>query len=195
MIWWLSLSVVLVAGGTLLSLIVHGAVDSRLHIFFIVFIVPAACLICLLGLLIAAIRKGPHQLASVLLALLGFVAISASLERNEETLRPFFRWFLWSREYKAEVMSQPDPANGEFQHSVWDTWGFVPTGFTTTYLVFDPTDSLANAAKSTVPVRLSGIPCEVPSVFRLEKQWYAVRFFTDEDWRNCPSSTPRANRQ
>jgi len=193
MIWWLPLFVVLVAGGTLLWLIIHGAVDSRLHIFFVVFIVPAACLICLLGLLVAAIRKRPHQFVSVLLALLGFVAISASLERNEETLRPFVRWFLWSRQYKAEVMGQPDAANGEFKHSVWDRWGFVSTGFTTTYLVFDPTDSLANAAKSTVPVRFSGIPCEVPGVFRLEKQWYAVRFFTSEDWRNCPSSTPRVN--
>jgi hypothetical protein len=33
MVWWLPLSVVLVAGGILLSLIIHGAVDSRLHIF------------------------------------------------------------------------------------------------------------------------------------------------------------------
>ena len=63
------------------------------------------------------------------------------------------------------------------------------------HLVFDPTDSLANAVNSTVPVRLSGIPCEVPGVSRLEKQWYAVRFFTSEDWRNCPSSPPRVNRQ
>jgi hypothetical protein len=127
-------------------------------------------LICLLGLLIAAIRKRPHQFVSVLLALLGFVAISASLERNEATQRPFFRWFLWSREYKAEVMSQPDPANGEFKHSVLDTWGFVPTGFTTTYLVFDPTDSLANAAKSTVPVRFSGNQINHPRLLELYRK-------------------------
>jgi hypothetical protein len=126
-----------------------------------------------------------------LLALVGFVAISWSLDRNEGTLRPFLRWLLWSRRYKAELMAEPDPPTGELKHIAWDTWGFVPTGFDIVYLVFDPTDSLANAAKFKTPGRFGGIPCEVPRVVRLEKQWYAVNFYTDEEWGNCLDGEPR----
>ena len=35
-------------------------------------------------------------------------------------------------------MTQPDPTNGDLKHMEWDAWGFVPSGFTVTYLVFRP---------------------------------------------------------
>ena len=188
-IWWLPLSVVVGAGITLLSLMIHGT--DRVHgtIMYFRIIVPGVFLVCFLWLLVAFLRKRKRQCISVLLALLGFAAISGALQRNEPTLRPSLRWFLWSRQYKAEVLAQPDPSNQEFKHVVWDTWGFAQTGFYLTYVVFDPNDSLANAARSQAPGRFGGIPCEVPSVVRLEKQWYAVRFYADEDWVNCHSRT------
>lgn len=133
--------------------------------------------------------KRTRQCISVLLALVGFAAVSGALKRNEQTLRPSLRWFVWSRQYKAEVLAQADPANQEFKHVIWKTWGFAQTGFNVTYVVFDLNDSLANAARSQAPGRFSGIPCEGPSVVRLERQWYAVRFYTEENWVNCHSRT------
>jgi hypothetical protein len=91
-------------------------------------------------------------------------------------------------------MTQADPTDGNLKHVVWDTWGFIPSGFNVTYLVFDPNDSLATAAKAAGPGRFGGIPCAVPRVFRLEKQWYGVRFYTDEDWHNCASGEPQVRR-
>jgi len=90
-------------------------------------------------------------------------------------------------------MTQPAPANGEFKHLEWDSWGIVPSGFTLTYLVFDPSDSLASAAKTKLAGKFNGIPCEVPGVLRLEKQWYSVKFYTDEGWRDCASSVSRGS--
>jgi hypothetical protein len=124
-IWWLPLSVVLDAAITLLSLMIHGTDRIDGQILYFRFIVPGVFLVCLLWLLVASIRKRTLQCISVLPALVGFAAVSCALRRNEPTLRPSLRWFFWSRQYKAEVLAQPDPANREFKHVVWDTWGFV----------------------------------------------------------------------
>lgn len=167
---------------------IHSADSPLLYIFFIV---PVVCFVCLLLLLAAAIRKRPRQGLSVLLALVGFLTISWGLDRNEGTLRPLLRWLLWSRRYQAELTAAPDPVKGELKHVVWDTWGFVPSGFDVVYLVYDPSDSLATAAKSKSPGRFAGIPCEVPRVLRLERQWYAVDFYTDQKWGDCPPNDAR----
>jgi hypothetical protein len=62
-----------------------------------------------------------------------------------------------------------------------DGWGFAGSD-TVVYVVFDPTNSLAGAAKSRAPGKFKGIPCEVSRVRRLESQWYSVVFYTDTDW-------------
>ena len=191
-IWWLPLFIVLGGGITLALLMTHGIDRMAGQILYVRFIQPGVLLGCLLWMVVTAIRKRARQCISVLLSVIGFVAVSGVLQRNEPTLRPSLRWFLWSREYKAEVLTQPDPANQEFKHVIWDTWGFVQTGFNVTYLVFDPNDSLENAARAEEPGRYDGIPCEVFSVARLEKQWYAVSFNADENWVNCPhTASPR----
>jgi hypothetical protein len=191
LIWWLPLAAVIAAGVVLLSLMVNGANDSFL---FVMLIAPSVIFIGLLCLLVGAIWKRPRLCLSVSLALVGFVAILWSLERNEETVRPFIRWHLWSHQYKVELMTQPDPTNGDLQHMEWDAWGFVPSGFNVTYLVFDPSDSLAIPAKARTQGRLAGIPCAVQRVFRLENKWYGVRFYTDEDWHNCPAGESQVRR-
>ena len=42
-------------------------------------------------------------------------------------------------------------------------------------------DSLSAASQEHRAGSFSGIPNEVPLVERLEKDWYAVRFYTDEE--------------
>jgi hypothetical protein len=99
-------------------------------------------------------------------------------------IRDFARWTVWSRDYKAQVLAQAPPANGELKHIAWDGWGFVGMD-TEVYLVFDPSDALSTAASSRRPGSFSGIPCKVPLVRRLERDWYTVLFYTDQSWGQC----------
>jgi len=183
--WRLPLFVVVGASIALLSMMVYSPYGDLLYRLVI------GPLICLGLLLAAIIRKKPRQRLSILLALVAFLASSAALLKNEGTLRPSIRWQLWSHQYKAELLAQPTPAKSELKHVEWDGWGFVPSGNNVVYLVFDPTDSLAYAAKTRAPGRFNGLPCEVPLVRRLERQWYSVRFYTDEEWGQCSYSDRR----
>jgi hypothetical protein len=79
-------------------------------------------------------------------------------------------------------MAQPAPTDGELRHMEWEATGFAGVANNTIYLVFDPTDSLAVAAKNHSPGKFSGIPCEVVRILRLENHWYSVAFYTDEEW-------------
>ena len=63
--------------------------------------------------------------------------------------------------------------------------GFPGAGDTVVYLVFDPNNLLAAAARSQSPGKFGGIPCEVPSIRRMEGNWYTVRFYTETDWNHC----------
>ena len=113
------------------------------------------------------------------------VAASWLLFSVSDDIRTDGRWLIRSGRYKAAILSQPNSTNGELKHAEWDGWGFAGSGDTVVYLVFDPKDSLAAAAKSRSPGKYSGIPCEVPSVRRLENHWYTVLFYTDTDWNHC----------
>jgi hypothetical protein len=70
---------------------------------------------------------------------------------------------------------------GDLKHIEWDGWGWAGQD-TTVYLVFDLADSLSNAARNQRSGKFDGIPCEVPVVKQLEKNWYLVQFYTDEWW-------------
>jgi hypothetical protein len=111
-----------------------------------------------------------------------YVAVTAMFFMDYGQLRPILRWTLSSHRYKSELLAQPAPANGQLKHVEWESSGWGPIGPTIVYLVFDPADSLSAAAKSHRPGRFSGIPCEVPRVWRLESHWYAVTFYTEESW-------------
>jgi hypothetical protein len=138
-----------------------------------------------LVLLVVAIRKIRRQSLSVLSMLVVYCAVSWLLFRVSDDVRTDGRWFVQSKGYKAKVLAQPGSANGELKHVEWDGWGFAGSGDTTVYLVFDPNDSLATAAKSHSPGKFSGIPCEALRVRRLESNWYTVLFYTDTDWDHC----------
>jgi hypothetical protein len=82
-------------------------------------------------------------------------------------------------------MAQPTPPNGELRHIEWDGWGGFGAGDTVVYLVFDPDDSLAEPAHKHLSGKFKGIPCDVPKVHRLERNWYTVLYYTDYEWSNC----------
>jgi hypothetical protein len=176
---WVPLSCV-VAGACIVSasLMAYSAYGAFLYLLFSVPIVFT----CLVLLVSSAARKRPRQCLSLLLTLVVFLGGSWVLLKNEDNLRPSIRWLLWSRRFKAEVLAQPAPTNGELRHMEWEATGFAGVANNTAYLVFDPTDSLAVAAKSRLPGKFKGVPCEVPRVLRLESHWYSLAFYTDEEW-------------
>jgi hypothetical protein len=114
-----------------------------------------------------------------------FCALSWLMLRHSLDIRTSSRWLLRSKEYKAQMFAQPAPPPGQLRHMEWDGWGFIGAGDTVVYLVFDPADSLSDAARRKAPAKVSGVPCEIPGVRRLEDKWYTVRFYTDADWGHC----------
>lgn len=158
------------------------AYSAYAEFMYFLFFAPIVFLTCLVLLVAAAIRKRPRQCLSMLFTLVVFLGASWALLKNEGTIRPSIRWLLWSHRYKAEVLAQPSPANGELRHMEWEATGFASVANSTVYLVYDPTDSLAVAAKSHSPGKFGGMPCEVLRVLRLERHWYSVQFYTDESW-------------
>jgi hypothetical protein len=143
-----------------------------------------AVIVCWI-LLVLFFLKGRRQTLPALAMAVVFLCALWLLFHISDDVRTTGRWLIGSRRYKTEVLAQPKSANDELKHVEWDGWGFAGSGDTTVYLVFDPNDSLAVAAKSRSPGKFSGIPCEVPDVHRLEAHWYTVLFYTDTDWDHC----------
>ena len=99
------------------------------------------------------------------------------------------RWLFRGPHYQSEVLAQPPSQGKDLKHVEWDGWGIAGQE-TVVYLVFDPSDELSIAARSGGPGKFRGIPCEVPLVRRMEKNWYSVTFYTEEDWDHCGSNRP-----
>jgi hypothetical protein len=110
--------------------------------------------------------------------------IATAIAWSSHTIRSNARWFASSRRYKAEVLAHSS-VSGQLKHIEWDGWGGTPVGDWTVYLVFDPTDSLSAAARGRAAGKLSGIPCDVDEVRRLESHWYAVTLAMNEWWEQC----------
>ena len=146
-------------------------------------------LVCLILTVIAAIRKRRRRIILLLLATVAFVATAGVLDVGGKSLRSYLRWLLWSRRFKAEVLAQPAPSNGELRHMIWEETGFAGVANVTTYIAFDPSDALSNAH---LPGKVVGIPCTVLRALRLERHWYSVWFYTDETWSECPWSNKAA---
>jgi hypothetical protein len=97
----------------------------------------------------------------------------------------YVKWLGWSREYKKQVLEQPTPKNGDFKHIEWDGSGFAGVANNTAYLVFGPHDSLSTTAKDHLPLEVGGKSCDVWDIRRLERGWYAILFYTDQNWNDC----------
>jgi hypothetical protein len=155
-----------------------------LEIVYFFVLVPLIGLV-MLGIAIAnEIGKKSKRSLSILLALVAYCGSSWLLWKSSMDIRPAERWLLHSRTYKAEVLAQPSPKNGELQHMEWDGWGFAGSD-TVVYLVYDPNDSLVPAVRSHSSGNFKGIPCEVWHVRRLESNWYSVVFYTETAWNSC----------
>jgi hypothetical protein len=125
------------------------------------------------GLGVAFLASGT---AGLMLVIAAALLMSVGCQKSSDAAR----WLARSRNYKSEVLAQPT-AVGELKHIEWDGWGWGGQD-TTVYLVYDPADSLAAAAKGQKPGKFNGIPCEVLRVRRLESYWYTVQFYTNEFW-------------
>jgi hypothetical protein len=100
---------------------------------------------------------------------------------NFYEVRTTVKWLILSRHYKSAVLSQ-SATNAELRHIEWDGWGGTPVGDWTAYIVYDPTDSLSATSNSIMAAKYNGIPCNVISVRRLEKNWYSVVLDMNEFW-------------
>jgi hypothetical protein len=138
-------------------------------------------------LIIAAFRKKRRQFLLILSMATAYWVVSAALViyelKNPTAIRTTARWLASSRAYKEKVLSQSVPP-GELKHIEWDGWGWAGQD-TTMYLVFDPTDSLSEAALNHQSGKFNGAPCEVDRVRRLESNWYTVLLYTNEFWDRC----------
>lgn len=129
----------------------------------------------------AARARGRAFLYTSLVALL---VIAAATAWHSYTVRSSVRWFLHANKYKAYVLAQPG-ISGQLKHVEWDGWGGFPVGDWTVYVVSDPTDSLSASVGQHLTGKISGIPCDVDEVRRLENHWYSVTLAMNEWWEQC----------
>jgi hypothetical protein len=176
-----------VLAGLVLFVVIETC-QADLALLIYLFVVAILLLSCLVLLISVAISKNRRRYLQQLLTLTIILAISIAGfvfdHMNPIAIRSAARWLIWSRDYKAQVLKQTQPANGELKHIEWDGWGMFAQN-TSVFLVFDPTDSLSGAAKSHQKGKFDGIPCEVPLVRRLESHWYSVVFYTSQGWDEC----------
>jgi hypothetical protein len=146
-----------------------------------VFVVPALTVsfLVLAGFSRAKRRIQLFVFLAIALCLAWFLA------RNFMVVRTSIRWLLESGQYKAAVLALPEPTDGTMKHVEWDAWGFAGVGDTVIYLVFNPSDSLRNASRNKLAGKFNGIPCSVRKISQMDKHWYTVFFYTDEDWKHC----------
>jgi hypothetical protein len=154
-------------------------------LFLYLFLVGPVLIVFSIALAIYAfVGKGRRNRLTLLATWAAVWAVAALFFFYHAQVRTAARWLAWSHDYKEKVLAQKAPANGELRHTEWDAWGWGGED-TTVFLVFDPGDSLSSAASIHQPGKFDGIPCAVPEVSRLERQWYAVRFYTNQDWQRC----------
>src|ERR1700722_313340 len=164
-------------------------ISESWDVLYLFIIAPGLIIMGLCALIYAAFRKNLR--IAVMVAT--FWAVSAFLFLHSSDVRSPIKWFLWSHQYKAQVLAQPASPGEDFKHVEWDGWGWGGIN-TSVYLVFDPTDSLAGAARNDQSGKFNGIPCEVPWVRRMESHWYTAMFYTDKDWSGCDAAEKTSSR-
>ncbi len=179
--WWFWVCVAGCIALALTTLTFSGS--DYCAIFYVVVTVPLVIIV----LLVTSSRSRGKQRFGSLLALAMFVGFTALLATHFAQMRDAARWLVVGRAYKAEVLAQPSPAPGRLRHMEWEAWGAPGAGDTLVYLVSDPSDSLAMAAKSKTSGKFGNLPCPVYRVRRLDQGWYAVHFYTDTAWEDCPN--------
>jgi hypothetical protein len=164
--WWLPFYAAAVALIVFLPILMFNGFDVTEMVYVFVFI-PLGSLFFALVLLVTAFIKKATPSLTIFLMFPAYWAVSVLLFMNSAELRTRTRWLIHSNEFKSDLLAHSIPANGDLRHIEWDGWGWAGMD-TTEYLVFDPADSLAGAAKTHSKGKFPGIPCEVPRVHRLE---------------------------
>jgi hypothetical protein len=165
---------------TLIVTAILGVV-SGLFVLLSFMLLTLPCIAALLCFLFAsAFRKEWRRVLLVATVLAGYLWCSIEQGRSGLDLRCAARWAWCSRQLKEEVVSLPQPPAGGLSHILWEDFGGMGA-HTQMYLVFSPDDRLRRYS----PGDLSGLPCEVWKVHRLEKQWYMVKLYSNDRWDSC----------
>ena len=176
--WWLfSCFTMFVFAGSFAIAVCQS--DTALLLYFLV-AGPTLLVLTPVSLVYAAMGKYPRTLLLTLAT--AWVLVVSSFVYHRQ-IRTTVRWAMWSGQYKNTLARQPSLSGG-LKHMEWDGWGWAGMD-TTVYLVFDPSDSLSMSASSYQPRKSSRLPCAVADVTRLERDWYAVTFYTDSEWSTC----------
>lgn len=157
--------------------------DPVLWVLFL--IAPCVGLLALVLLVLLAFRRTRRRSGELLLATVLFLAIMIIGLRFQDVVRPDARWAFFSQKFKRQVLSQQGCPSGDFKHFEWDGSGGAPVGDWTSYVVFDPTDSLNAETHHWNPGEIKGIPCDVLRIQKLEKRWYSVTLQMNEWWDTC----------
>jgi|HubBroStandDraft_6_1064221.scaffolds.fasta_scaffold407095_2 hypothetical protein len=187
--WWLPRRVAIVEIVIFIPIAIsHPDMVFFLGIFLILPILCAASIVLIVLVFRSVFGSGRFRPLPLLTTLAILWLIPAGLVFYERAhpfaLHETARWVGRSKKYKDEVSAQP-ASNGELRHIEWDGSGFAGIANQTVYLVFDPSDSLSAGGEGRGKTKFNGIPCEVRSVQRLERHWYSIVFYTDQDWSHC----------
>jgi len=181
--WWLLPCPAFAAIAPFLALIQGESFDVDV-ILYTFLGVPFLSLVVALALLAAALitNRTPHKVYFGMFPV--YWAFTTLLFMNQTEMRLQTRWLLYGHKLKASIQRQAAPTNGELRHAEFDGWGWAGMD-STEYLVFDPNDKLASAASQNRSGSYLGIPCKVPLVRRMERNWYIVPYYANADWNRC----------
>lgn len=178
--WRLPLYLLIVGS---IVLIVAASCPPDIFLLLNVFVIAPVLIILSIALLIYLVVRHRPQLLPFMTVVVVLWAVAVFLfhynRAHPFALHETVKWFVWSPEYKHEVLEQPS-LNGDLKHIEWDGSGFAGVE-NNVYLVFDPSDSFSKAKA----LRFNGKSCDVWEVNRLERDWYAVLFYTGQSWDGC----------
>lgn len=179
-VWRIPLYAIFVAVAVLLPLDVGWPDFSfLLNMFVVAPLLLFATSVFLIYVLVQGVRSQLNRTLalSLLSTLIAVSGVAVFLEFHRQAIRDDGRWLIWSREYKAQVLAQPNPPNGHLKYIAWDSWGMFAQDFDE-FLVFDPTDSFTTAHSTDSGV-IDALPDVSPNQFavrRLESRWYLITY-------------------
>ncbi len=181
--WWAAAAYGACGGAALLPPIALLDDRDRADALAILFVIPIFA-----GLIVVAARRQRQRTVSIVAAVAAFVCVAYFAERNAYDLHVHAKWLRHRNSYIAELSVQRRPNDYQLRHEDWDDWGAFGID-TSTFVVFDPADSLADAAIEGKAGKVRGIPCPVYRVTRLEPRYYDVWFFAGTSWNACKAGT------
>jgi hypothetical protein len=159
------------------------AYGQSLGMFFLLLVAYPVVAATLVGIAALYWRQWHYGFSTLLIFFaLSWVVIKHGYDMHSET-----RWLAGSEKFKAELFAEPPASPGQLRHVDWGGWGMAGQD-TESYLIFDPQDSLALAARHKESGKVPGIPCGVSYVRRLEDHWYYAVFYTNTLWEYCGDS-------